>query len=226
MKNKDNIFIGLDPSFNHSGFTVIYSRDDNKEIRLGEVGVDINKKSTRDIFWKINDVNELLLNNLDLSVRIKDSKLVSEIFCGMEVTRAVTAWMASELYALDYDLYMKIKQYLSSSIKVNLYSNASLSKSLLGHKSSEKDKTIYLIEDQILPIFKKHKYKIDKIVTTKTKYQKDEKGKWLYRETITDGAADSMIYALRQLVLYTDDVKLKEDLLQVLPGLANLKEME
>lgn len=220
----NKLFVGFDPSFNHSGCSIINTN--LKYIDLFEVGVEIDKKSSLTIVNKIPEVNDILLHTLgniiEPTILLHNS---TKVCVGIEFTRAMTGWMTAELYALDYDLYTKLKSSNDIS-NINLYSNASLSKSLLGHKSSEKEKTIYLIEDKILPIFRYHGYIINKRSITKTKYEKNEKGRWTYKDTITDGCADSMIYALRQFILYSEDEQLKQDILEVLPGLSNMKEME
>lgn len=214
------LYFGYDPSYKKFGLSIINDRD--KILIFKEFTSEIDKKSTRSIYETtpilVNEVIELIEAFINL-FNMKDI----ESYSGIEVTRAMTGWMTSELYALDYECFRRLSQI--KNMNINLYANSFLSKSLLGHKSSDKEATINLVEDSILPIFTKHNYEIKKLNTVKTHYKKDENNKWINRETITDGEADSLMYALRQLILYSSDKDLVKDILEVLPKLSDSKEM-
>ena len=213
MSNKS--YVGVDPSFLHGGVTII--NEQAMMVFLKEFGATIAKNSTLSIFQAIP-----VINGNEISYIISHTS--NDVYLGEEISRSFSGYMASELYALDYDLYCRARSIMDYH-NINIYSNGTLSKSLLGHKSSEKEKTIFLVEDQILPIFEKHGYTIIKDSTALTKTGEKEKGRCVKRETITDGNADAMIYALRQFVLYSDDENLKKDILWVLPNLTNCKEI-
>lgn len=208
-------FIGFDPSFTAFGVSVI--DEINKRITFNQFSSVIDKHSTLSKFKAIDD----LCSQVDTFLYPTYVESGFHTYFGEEITTVYTGYFALELYALDYHLY----DYLESVTYENLdlYSSSTITK-VTGHKSSAKEKTIFLIEDQILPLFIECGYSIDKLMEADTKEVKVG-NRWQRRRTITDGEADSFIYALHQFYKFSDNEELKSKLVDLLPRLEEAKEL-
>lgn len=209
---KTKYFIGFDPSFTAFGISII--DEVRKEITFNQFSSNIDKHSTISKFNAIRDLKRQVYEFL-FGFKVNGDYKISY---GIEVTTVYTGYFALELYALDFHIY----DYFSdiSYADTYLYSPSTITK-VTGHKSSAKEKTIFLIEDQVLPIFIKHGYRVDKMVEADTKEVKVG-NRWQRRRTITDGEADSFIYALHRFCLDSEDEDLKSELLELLPKLADV----
>lgn len=208
-------FVGFDPSFTAFGISVI--DEDDKQIIFNQFSSEIDKHSTLSKFNAIDD----LCTQVDEFMMRFYVKSPFHMYCGEEITTVYTGYFALELYALDFHLY----DYLGSVDydNLSLYSPSTITK-VTGHKSSAKEKTIFLIEDQVLSLFIEYGYSINKMVEADTKEVKVG-NRWQRRKTITDGEADSFIYALHQFYKFSDNEELKSKLVDLLPRLEEAKEL-
>ena len=209
---KTKYHIGFDPSFTAFGISII--DEVRKEITFNQFSSSIDKHSTLSKFNAIKDLRRQVYEFL-FGFKVDGDYKISY---GIEVTTVYTGYFALELYALDFHIY----DYFSSIFYVDtyLYSPSTITK-VTGHKSSAKEKTIFLIEDQVIPLFEKYGYKIDKMVEADTKEVKVG-NRWKRRRTITDGEADSFIYALHRFCEESENYALKNELLSLLPKLLDV----
>jgi len=210
-----NCYVGFDPSFTAFGISVI--DEGYKNIVFNQFSTVIDKHSTLSKFNAIDS----LCSQVDSFLYDFYASSGFHMYYGEEVTTVYTGYFALELYALDFHLY----SYLDSVDydNLDLYSPSTITK-VTGHKSSAKEKTIFLIEDQILPLFVEHGYCVSKMEEADTKEVKVG-NRWQRRRTITDGEADSFIYALHQFYKFSDDGELKSKLIDLLPRLEEAKEL-
>ena len=210
---KYNLYVGFDPSY--TAFGISYIDELNKKVVFNQISRAIDKHSTLDKFKAIND---LVYGAKDYLEDVMTNDAFSWVYIGEEVTTVYTGYFAPELYALDYKLFIEFEYDFAD---IDIYSPSIITK-VTGHKSSKKEETIFLIEDQVLPIFTKHGYSIEKLVEADTKTNVKEKNKYIRRRTITDGGADSFIYCLIQFINNSDDKELVNDLVVLLPKLLDV----
>lgn len=209
-----NLYVGFDPSY--TAFGISYIDELNKKLVFNQISRTIDKHSTRDKFQAITD---LVYNAKDYLEDVMTNDAYHWTYIGEEVTTVYTGYFAPELYALDYKLFTEFEYDYAD---ISIYSPSTITK-VTGHKSSKKEETIYLIEDQILPVFIKHGYSIEKLVEADTKTDVKIKNKWVRRRTMTDGSADSFIYCLLQFLDHTEDLELKNELIDLFPKFLEAK---
>ena len=210
-----NCYVGFDPSFTAFGVSII--DEGSKKIVFNQLAETIDKHSTVSKFKAMNSLCSSALTFLYSFYISPDSY----VYFGEEVTTVYTGYFAPELFALDFHLYNSLSDVTHKSL--DLYSPSTITK-VTGHKSSAKEKTIFLVEDQVLPLFIECGYSIDKLMEANTKEVKVG-NRWQRRRTITDGEADSFIYALHQFYKFSDDEELKSKLVTLLPRLEEAKEL-
>lgn len=204
------MYVGLDPSFTGCGISIIHQ--DLKRVEFLEESVELDKKSTWIKFEAINK----MASRVQTLIGVRCNS--DAFFIGQEISTAYTGWFVAELFGLAYAINKALLE-LDPPV-YNLYSQEYI-KFIHGHKRTKED-TIFLIEDKILPIFKKYNYSIDiqKTEMTSTGVKEEGKNRYIRRETITNNEADSFIYALRQFVKYSTESDLVNELLEVCPLLA------
>ena len=202
-------YIGLDPSFTGYGIAVI--QDDLKQVKLFDLPTSFDKHNTTLKFDAIKDIT----NQVKRITRSESDG--SPTFIGQEVSTAYTGWMVAELFGLAYATYRMIQEKLEV-LEHNLYSQTYIN-FIHAKKKRTKEETIFLLEDEILPLFEKHGYTIwtSKKAMTNTGVKEEGKNRYIRRETITNNEADAMIYALRQFVAYSDESELKKEILDICP---------
>ena len=134
------------------------------------------------------------------------------IYCLYRLVCSRTIWISlcnqtinKDVHPKDYDLFSQ--EYI---------------KFIHGHKRTKED-TIFLVEDVLLPIFRKYGYKITKIEKTEmtsTGVKEEGKNRYIKRETITNNEADSFIYAVRQFIKHNPDSEISKDILKEYPRFA------
>ena len=214
---KPNLYIGFDPSY--TAFGVSHIDELNKRVVFNQLSRSIDKHSTVDKFQAINDLVYGVKDYLE-DIIVNDA--FAYVYVGEEVTTVYTGYFAPELYALDYKLYDEFKY---DFLDINIYSPSIITK-VTGHKSSKKEETIFLVEDQVLPIFIKHGYTVSKLVEADTKTGEKIKNKCVRRKTITDGGADSFIYCLIEFINNSSDSELVKELKELLPKLEEVKNLQ
>lgn len=203
-----NSYIGLDPSFTGFGISII--DDELKKVSFYETSYPIDKRSTLKKF----DAIEIITHAVQ---RILSKNIADTSYFGQEISTAYSGWFMAELYALDFETYRtNLEEFEPESY--DLYSQTYIT-FITGHKSSLKEKTIFLLEDEILPIFEFYGYTICKDSTAQTKTDQKEGNKYIRRETITNNEADSFIYALREFIKHSKEEIIKKEILEVLPRL-------
>lgn len=205
MKTNNASYVGLDPSF--TGFGIAMIHQDIKEVQFYELTSDLNKNSTVNKFMCIYD----LVNTAKHLIRCKSSDFVH---IGQEVSTAYSGWFVAELFGLAYGLY-NVLYTLQELASYDFFSQEYI-KFIHGHKRT-KEETIFMIEDQILPIFEKYGYKVIKDKTAMTSTGIKEKNKYIRRETITNNEADAFIYCIREFVKNNQNEPLVEEILKLYP---------
>lgn len=215
------MYYGIDASFKALGLS--YIDCDNKEIVLGQLtDNDYSAHSTTSKFKSIYKVSNKVFNLIIQSRKKSESTTLA---IGHEVSTAYGQFNQGELFALDYAIYSIINLHLSPMLDdFSLYSQSYLqfinNKPSRGKDKYKKEDTIFLIEDILIPIFKGHGYKVTIEETTQTSTGERDpkyKNRYIKRETITDGEADSFIYAVREFVKLNKGSSLAKDIIAHVP---------
>lgn len=208
-----SLYVGLDPSFKAFGIAMIDT--DSKRLELYQREVPMNKRST---IQKLNAIE-----SMSMMVRnIIESKSAENIYIGQELSTAYTGWMVAELFGLAQGLrHQLLKLYpfeydfYSQSYLQFIHKQTHLNKKVKYSKES----TIFLAMN-IISIFESYGYLVsaEKLTETSTG-EKDPnyKNRYIKVETITDGEADALMYAIRSYIKINRDSKLAQAILAKYP---------
>lgn len=205
-------YCGLDPSFTGCGISFIH--DDLMQIEFYERSVELDKKSTLVKFEAIRQMARQIKHVIN-SCTDENS-----VYIGQEVSTAYTGWFVAELFGLAYAINQTINRDIHPR-GYDLFSQEYI-KFIHGHKRTKED-TIFLVEDVLLPIFRKYGYKvttIEKTEMTSTGVKEEAKNRYIKRETISNNEADSFIYTVRQFIKYNPESDITKDILKEYPRFA------
>lgn len=207
-----------DPSYTAWGICII--DEDRKKISLNELSCQINKHQPSSIMLATIQLPEDVYHYVD---HILISKL--DVRVGLELATTYGQQFQAELYAIDAAIYRLMSRYTSD---ISLYSTTYINwLKGKGYKPTigKKEDTIFLVE-KALQIFTSHGYSliVEKFEDTICDINK-VKNKYPRIKTITSGEADATMLALRIYVRNNDD-EITKELLELIPRLSELKELE
>lgn len=214
-------YIGEDPSFTAFGLTIIDT--ELKTIQLFEKSVPVDKHKIVHNWKCITDMTNIIK-------RLIRTNSGERVIIGQEVPSTYTGWFIGELFALGYSLSEMVHKLNEPYVQAhNCYTPAIIT-TIHGKKGTTKYDTIHLVMDTLIPILRGHGYSIS--VEKTTSYRTNDKdpnykNRYIYRDDcITDGEADSFIYAIKQLIKYEPNSHLAQDLLAHCPNLDKGKVLE
>lgn len=214
-------YVGFDPSFTAFGITII--DDELKRVTLCELSSPVDKHKIIHN-W---DCVASLTRQVKKVVRSQTSDV---IIVGQEVPSTYTGWFIGELFALGYSLSQMVNNLTEPRVQAyDCYTPAMLT-TVHGRKGTTKYDTIKLVMDILIPVLEGHGYHINVLKTER--YRTNDKDpehptRYIYRDNcITDGEADSFIYAVKQYVTYNKDSHLAQDLLAHCPNLEKGKVLQ
>lgn len=227
---KNNIgYIGIDPSIKHCGLTIIDTEE--KEVHTFEYGIEeYDNKSTLQTFEALKTICRLTKRHI--RGIFDDNTYV----IGMEVPMAKGMFMDSEMYALASHIYHTLD---TTSNYTSLYSPSYLKfiqhcivpYRIVRHRNGTEDKeyakyhkfyTQQLVTEVLIPVFLGFGYIVNfelENVSHPTEKDPNYKNRYMKYRLVSDGVADSFIYAVREFIKYNKDSKLALTLISHCPRL-------
>lgn len=216
-------YVGLDPSWRGMSITVIDPSRNSVHLLTKEFNYKAGDPGHLfEMSMPIIDYIQECLYNISQNNPVK-------YIIGMEYHTTYGSYMHAEILTLDNLIKGSLiteSQKGHYLMQLDLYTQNTLplvnGKSTRGKNKYFKEDTIFLVQDTLIPILESHGYKvyIDKFVKTSTgQKDPDHPRNYIKRETITDGEADSFIYAIKQFINYNRGSSLAEELLNKCPNL-------
>lgn len=212
-------YIGIDPSIKHCGLSIIDTQ--LKQVRLLDFGVDdYNNKSTKSTFDAVHKIARKVRRNI-----VNQFDSITYII-GMEVPMAKGMYMDAEMYSLALYIYHMLR--FDALDPVDLYSPSYLKfiqreftpYKMVKKKNGDEEKkyekynkfyTQQFVTEVLIPIFLGFGYDVEfnlEPVPHPTEKDPNYKNRYKKYNLVSDGCADSLIYATREFIKYNKDSKL------------------
>lgn len=200
MQNK--ILIGLDPSYTGTGIAII--NEENKLLYLTERSHEQKKGNLRTVL----NAADCIADEVSDLLRMYSYPT----YIGQEYSTAYTGFYIAELWLLTSSLFHAITNL--HPVQYHFYKQSYITTVLGKHT---KEDTIFFMENQIIPIFQEAGYTIikDFVADTPTKEKKKVGRGYVKVQTMTNNEADALIYAIRQFILYSDDLETKNKIITI-----------
>ena len=199
---KGSYYIGLDPSFAHFGVTIIDTR--SQIIYLDDLTAD-NHHNFVLMSWSVANLYETFRDKYNVYIDSPETYIAQEAPIASGIN-------SGKLNALGIYFYIKLGE-MSDYGQINTYHPMKL-KSFHHKKKYTKHDTIEVVED-IIKYLELEGYTI-KVVKSRTK-------KFL---SITDGEADSFMYAITTYIKCRPESRLTKDLLNMFPRFSVFESIE